>query len=31
MESTMRVADEVWIATAQLHLKKPEAEDFTSG
>ena len=31
MVSTIRVADEVWIATAGLHSENPEAEDFTAG
>jgi hypothetical protein len=28
-EKTIKVADEVWIATALLHREKPEAADFT--
>ena len=31
MVSSLRVADEVWIATAGLHFENPEAEDFTAG
>ena len=25
----LKIADEVWIATAQLHQEHPEAEDFS--
>ena len=31
MVSNIRVADEVWIATAGLHFDNPEAEDFSAG
>ena len=29
--ATIRVADEVWIATALLHRQHPERDDFTVG
>lgn len=31
MPNRVRVADEVWIATALLHRQHPDAEDFTVG
>jgi len=31
MLSNIKVADEVWIATAGLHFENPEVEDFTAG
>ena len=31
MEHTVRVADEVWIATASLHRGRPDQDDFTIG
>jgi hypothetical protein len=31
MEQKLRVADEVWIATALLHREQPERDDFSIG